>query len=336
MILVTGGTGLVGSHLLLELSRKGKKIRALRRPGSTDAQTDRVFRDTPGLVNGIEWFEGDVTDVYSVLEAMDGVEEVYHAAGLISFVPTDFDRMMKVNVEGTANMVNVALEKGIERFCHISSVAALGRSDEGTPINEKSVWKTSSLNSNYAISKYGAEREVWRGVEEGLNAVIVNPSIIIGPGNWDSGSARMIQQVWNGLRFYTKGVTGFVDVRDVVSAAICLMEKKVNGQRYILNSENVSYQSLFETIAVHLHKKKPSMLVTPFLGEIAWRTLALTHVFSRKKAFITKETARNAQRTWNYSNEKVIKEIGIRFIPVADSIANACKCFMNEMGKGKG
>ena len=330
MILVTGGTGLVGSHLLLELCRKGKKVRALHRPGSSHAQVERVFSSAPELMQQIEWFEGDINDVYSVLEAMDGVEEVYHAAGLISFVPSDNNRMMKVNIEGTANMVNMALEKGIKRFCHFSSVAAIGRSEEGLEINEKTVWKTSSLNSNYAISKYGAEREVWRAVEEGLNAVIVNPTIIFGPGNWDSGSAKMFMEVWKGLRFYTTGSTGFVDVRDVASAAVRLMEKGVSAQRYILNSENLPYKKIFETIAEHLHKKKPSIRVSPLLGEIAWRGIAFSHLFSKKKPLITRETTRNAQKNWKYSNEKIVKETGIQFIPIADSIADTCRVFLSE------
>ncbi|MBK9523606.1 MAG: NAD-dependent epimerase/dehydratase family protein [Bacteroidetes bacterium] len=330
MVLVTGGTGLVGSHLMLELSLKGKKIRALLRAGSNVIHAERVFKSYPELWKKIEWVEGDVTDVYSVLEALEGVEEVYHAAGLISFSPLDFKMMLKVNVEGTANMVNMSLEKGIKRFCHISSVAAIGRNEEGIEINEKSVWKTSSLNSNYAISKYGAEREVWRGVEEGLSAVIVNPTIILGPGNWDSGSSNMILKVWTGLRFYTTGMTGFVDVRDVASASIELMEKGIKSQRYVLNSENISYQSLFDMIALNLGRKKPNIRVSHLLGEIAWRGIALANLFSKSKPLITKETTRNGQRTWKYSSKKLINETGFKFIPLKDSIAYTCKVFLEE------
>lgn len=334
MILVTGGTGLVGSHILLELTRKGKKCRALLRKESSTSLVEKLFAPHPELLKSVEWVEGDVTDVYSVFESLEGVEEVYHAAAMISFAPSEVKRMMKVNIEGTANMVNMSLEKGVKKFCHISSVAALGRTAEGQQIDEKSVWKTSSLNSNYAISKYGAEREVWRGIEEGLNAVVLNPTIILGPGDWNKGSAKMIQQVWKGLRFYTPGSTGFVDVRDVAKAAVLLMEKDIHAQRYILNAENVSYKYLFETIASNLHKPQPSIRVSPFLGEVAWRSIALAHVFSKNKPLITKETSRNAQRHWTYSNEKIIRETGMRFIPVSESLAHTCEVFLAEQ-RGK-
>lgn len=333
MILVTGGTGLVGSHLLLDLSRKGYSVRAMRRSESSLHVPERVFKEEPELWKKIEWVEGDVTDVYSILEALKDVDQVYHAAALISFSPSDRERMEKINVEGTANMVNMCLESGVKRFCHISSISAIGRSDEGEKITEKTPWKTSPYNSNYAISKYGAEREVWRGVEEGLSAVIVNPTIIIGAGNWDSGSAKMVQQVWDGLSFYTKGKTGFVDVRDVSAISVDLMEKGVEAQRYILNSECISYREVFDTIADGLGKKKPSIYATPFLGELAWRGFALLSFFLWKRPLITKETVRNGHRSWEYSNDKIKKELNYTFRPVKDSIADVCRIFLEEKEK---
>src|SRR5436190_8171415 len=199
MIFLTGGTGLVGSQILFDLASSGNKIRALRRKESRLDVVDRLFEKTPGYKKNIEWIEGDVIDLFSLEDAMEGVDTVYHSGAFISFFPSEVKKMMKVNVEGTANMVNMALKKNVKRFCHISSVAVLGRFSGDEILNEDSWWKTSKENSNYAISKYGGEREVWRGIEEGLNAFIVNPTIVIGPGKWDTGSTQMFSQVWTGL-----------------------------------------------------------------------------------------------------------------------------------------
>ena len=335
MILVTGGTGLVGSYLLFDLLKQGKKVRALRRANSKLDIVERTFRNEPGLLNRIEWTEGDVNDLYSLSESLVDVTEVYHAAGLVSFKPGEFVKLIKVNTEGTANLVNLALESGVKRFCYFSSVAALGRIESGTTLNEDSLWKTSKKNSNYAISKYGGEREVWRGIEEGLHAVILNPSIILGAGDWDSGSSRLISQVWKGLLFYTEGITGFVDVRDVSHVAISLMEKEIFGQRFILNSENWSYHQVFDQIAECLGRKKPSILASHIITELAWRVESVRSIFTHDRTMITRETVRNSHDQWFYSNEKIKKELGMEFIPVKQSISDLCRIFLEEFGRNQ-
>ncbi len=331
MILVTGGTGLVGSHILFDLVNAGKKVRALRRPESKMEVINRLFSKTPELFNNIEWVEGELNDVFSLDEAMAGVDTVYHSAAFISFYQSDKNKMLKINVEGTANVVNMALKNNVGRFCHVSSVAALGRITGEKNVDENSWWKTSSKNSNYAISKYGGEREVWRAMEEGLSAFIINPTIIIGAGDWKSGSTQMFSRVYKGLPYYTMGSTGFVDVRDVSKAAIALMNKGVKDQRYIVNSENVTYKYVFDLIAQNFGKPKSRFMVSPALVEIGWRMETLKSWFLGSKPMITKETARNGLMQWYYSNEKIRKETGMEFIPVEKSVRDACEVFLQNI-----
>jgi dihydroflavonol-4-reductase len=326
MILITGATGLVGARLLFDLS-KNERVRALRRITSRLDVVNRIFSSDPDRMKNVEWVEGDVNDIFSLEDAFENVDVVYHSAALISFLPSEKNLMMKVNVEGTANVVNIALDKKVKRFCHISSVAALGRIAGSEVVDENTVWKTSSENSNYAISKYSGEREVWRGIEEGLSAFIINPTIIIGPGDWNTGSAQMFSSVNKGLRFYATGSTGFVDYRDVSKCAIELMNKGVVAKRFVINGENLPYQFVFDKIAEGLNKPKATIKVTPFLAEIGWRAEALRSFIMRDKSMITKETARNGNRNWKYLNEKIKKEIGIEFTSIENSISHTAKLF---------
>ena len=331
MILITGGTGLVGSQILYDLAASGTKIRALRRTGSSMKIVDRLFLANPQYLHNIEWFEGDINDAFSIEDAMKDIDTVFHSAGFISFLSSEKNKMMKINAEGTANVVDMALKNGVKRFCHVSSVAALGRKESDKLIDEESWWKTSSQNSNYAISKYSSEREVWRGIEEGLSAFIINPSIIIGAGNWKSGSSQMFSQVWQGLSFYTDGITGFVDVRDVSKAAIQLMKKGVSNERYIINAENLSYRNVFDLIAANLGRPKAKIRVNKFFAEIGWRAESIKSFFIQKSPLVSKETARNSFMQWNYSNEKIKNEIGIDFISMEKSIKDTCASFLKEI-----
>ncbi len=330
MILVTGGTGLVGSQLLFDLAKAGNNIRALKRNTSTMTVVNRIFRRHENLLKQIEWMDGDVTDLFSLEDAFLDVRQVYHCAALVSFLRADFKRMMKINTEGTANMVNTALESGVDRFCYVSSTASLGRSEENKMLTETSVWKTSKNNSGYAISKYGAEREVWRGMEEGLNAFIVNPSIIIGAGDLHGGSTALFGEVWKGLPFYPTGSSGFVDVRDVTSSMIQLMQKNIPGEKFIISAENISYRDVINFMADGFGKSRPTIRVGIVLSEIGWRVERARKYFSKTKPMITKETARNGQHTWNYSNQKIKTVLGIEFIPVKDAVKNVCDIFLKE------
>jgi nucleoside-diphosphate-sugar epimerase len=334
MILVTGGTGLLGAQLLLDLIPiaigTGKRVRALKRETSSLTTLNLLFAENKNLLGNIEWVEGDVTDFFSLQEAMKGITEVYHCAALVSFLPRDRNQLMKTNAEGTAHMVNLALENRVEKFCYVSSVAAIGRAEEGKMIDENAVWKASKNNSNYAISKYSGEREVWRAMEEGLNAVIVNPTIILGAGNWKSGSSQMFGQMWKGFSFYSEGINGFVDAGDVSKSMIALMEKKSFGKRFIVVSENLSYRRVFDMVADGLEKNRPSIPVSKTMSGIGWRLEVLRASLMRRDPFITRETASSSQLQWLYSNAKIKKEIVVEFMPVKESVEKVAKLFLKQ------
>lgn len=332
MVLVTGGTGLLGTHLLYELLKAGKEVRALKRAKSDVLQVAKTFSyytpDAKQLEEKIQWVEGDIDDIYSLLHAMDGVDEVYHCAAIVSFDPKEEQNILHVNIDGTTNMVNAALEKGVKKFCHVSSIAAIGKADGS--ITEETYWKSSPDNSIYSVSKYGAEREVWRAAEEGLNVVIVNPSVIIGPADWQSSSTNMISKVYKGLKFYTGGVTGFVDVRDVAAVMVKLMESKISHQRFIISSENIPFKQFFECAAACFNKPKPFIKAGAILGGIAWRLEKMRSSIGGYPPLITRETARAAHQLKRYSNNKLRTALNYSFIPVEESIRETCRLFLED------
>ena len=327
MILVTGGTGLVGTYLLYELTRKGHKVRVLLRPGKKPYDTRTILHCVSAenerhLIDQIEWTEGDVLDPYSLNQAMQGVEYVYHCAALVSFNPRDLKTMLDVNIEGTANVVNACLENGVKKLCHVSSIAALGQAEKGELINENAKWKTSRNNSGYAISKYGGEREVWRGIEEGLNAVIVNPSVIIGAGCHHRATNQLFHGIKKFLPFFTSGVNGYVDVRDVVNAMILLMESNISSERFVLNAENLSMKDFFSKAADCLGKPHPKIAVnTGVLNVIAWLDEARSRI-SGARPLITSENVRAAMAKSYYSADKFKSGFNYTFISIADSLKN--------------
>jgi nucleoside-diphosphate-sugar epimerase len=331
MILVTGGNGLLGSRLAADLVKGRNRVRMLLRPGADLSFTKRLFEKESLPFGAVEMAEGDVLDVFSLTDALKGITHVYHCAAMVSFDSRDHRTMMKVNAEGTANVVNMCLDAGVSGLCHVSSVAAIGRTAEETIITEQNQWKTDSSNSMYSISKFAAEREVWRGSVEGLECVIVNPSIIIGPGPWNRSSAGLFRKVWEGLSFYTEGVNSFVDVRDVSKAMIMLMKSDIRNERFILASENISYRQAFDAIADALGKKRPSFKAGRLLSEVAWRAESIRARLGGSSPLITRETARTAHAKYFYSSEKIKKALGIEFIPVLDSIAHAGKWYRDEL-----
>jgi dihydroflavonol-4-reductase len=335
MVLVTGGTGLVGSHLLLQLIKLQKKVRALKRPNGNIDDVRKIFSlysDTPEkLFNEIEWIEGDVLDMFSLEEAIKGVEYVYHCAATISFDPADFENMIKINEAGTANVVNASLKGGIKKLCHVSSIATLGKPENQKLSDEETYWKYSPYNSVYAISKYNAEREVWRAASEGLNVVIVNPGIILGATNWNKSSGVMFKNAFEGMKFFGEGMAGFVDVRDVCRAMIELMDKEnIINQRYVLISENVSYRQFFNMIADEFGKTRPYIKANNFLAEFVWIIESLRSKIRRKPPIITRETARAANNIDRYSNSKVKEALNFEFIPVKKSVEDICKIYLSE------
>ncbi|WP_319230237.1 NAD-dependent epimerase/dehydratase family protein [Draconibacterium orientale] len=328
MIFVTGGTGLVGAHLLYELCKTGKKVRALKRQTSNLKQVEKTFayytNDAQQLFDTIEWVDGDILDYFELEKLLNGVTEIYHCAAIVSFDSKERQRMISNNVEGTANLVNAAIENGVKKICHVSSIAALGKLQNGAPVTEETNWVPSKKNSAYSESKFYSETEIWRGIEEGLDAIIVNPSIIFGPANWESGSAKIFKTIWDGMKFYTKGVTGFVDVFDVVRPMIKLMEaenfENCKNQRYILSAENLSYQQVFTQIAEALQKPKPTIWANDFLMGFVWRAATFASWFTRQPSLITREAATGRNAVNNFDGSKITRMTAYQYLSIADSI----------------
>lgn len=334
MIMVTGATGLVGSHVLFSLIREGKHVRAIARDGSAGARVNRIFGfyTTPDevLPGRIEWVQGDVLDPGFLFEAFEGITQIYHCAAQVSFNPAEHRQMLFTNVQGTANVVNMALERGVQKLCHVSSIAALGGVPGPDGMDEAGLFEPPQKPSAYAKSKFLSEREVWRATEEGLPAVIVNPSVILGPGDWSGGSSRLFDMVYKGLKFYSDGVTGFVDVRDVADVMIRLMNSDVVNERFILNGGNHSYGEVFRLMAGAFAKPAPPIRVNRFMAELSWRALALGAFFSGRQPAITKETARSAITNYAYSAQKIQKRLGYEFIPLSRTIKDFAALYLSE------
>ena len=338
MIFVTGGTGMVGAHLIYDLVLKGEKVLALKRPGSSLQRVEKIFgfycKDPESLLQKIEWVEGDLLDKEGLCRLLTGVDQIYHAAAIISFDSRDRDAIIHNNCEGTANLVDLALSMGIPHFCHVSSVAAIGSPPEGIEASEDHPWCNSRDHSAYTESKYLSEMEVWRAILQGLNAVIVNPSVIIGPGDWKSGSSMVFSKVWHGLKFYTKGGTGFVDVHDVTSAMQLLMANEtwetIKNQRYILSAENLTFREFFYQIADNLHVSRPKFLAGKTLLKIAWRFFALIRLLTGIKPTITREVVRSTYKTSSYDGSKICRTIGFKYTPAEVSIREISLIFLND------
>lgn len=308
MILVTGGTGLVGAHLLLHLAENGVVVRASYRDSKCIEKTKALFKlhQKENLFIKIDWIQADITDVPSLETAFQNIDYVYHCAGFISFDPNDEEKLRKINIEGTANIVNFCLAYNVKKLCHVSSIAAFGNLTPGkTQIDEESEWNPETYHSDYAISKYGAEMEVWRGLQEGLQVVIVNPGVILGSTIWNEGSGTLFTKVKNGLNYYTLGTTAYVGVNDVVSIMIKLMEGNVYGERFSLVSENLSYQKVINTIAKNLGKPEASTQIKPWMTAIFWRIDWFLNTFFRTKRKLSKYSATTIHTIDNYSNDKI-------------------------------
>jgi len=324
MILVTGGAGLLGKELIVQLLAQGKQVRAIYN------KTKLEEFNSPNL----QQMQCNILDVVGLEEAMMGIEQVYHCAAIVTFNPKRKMEMFKINIEGTANVVNAALEAGVKKMVYVSSVAALGRIREEEPINESMNWTEETSNSNYGQSKYLAELEVWRGIGEGLDAVMVNPVIILGAGNWNSSSSQLFKNVYNEFPWYTNGTSGFVDVRDVVKAMIQLMESDITAQRFILSAENRSFKDVFELMAKAFGKKPPHKKVTPLIAKIVWRLEAVKSKFSGKDPLITKETARTAMASVNFDNSKLLTYLpGFTYQKLETTVDDTCALFLQKLNR---
>ncbi len=332
MILVTGGTGLVGAHLLVQLTQKYEKVRAIHRKTSNLKAVEHVFSyyfdDITPYFSKIEWMEADITDTTSLENAFVGVTHVYHSAAMISFHPKNYHQMRKINIEGTANIVNFSIAAGVKKLCHVSSIATIGKPINTKIIDESTEWNVETSNYGYAITKHGAEMEVWRGTQEGLDAVIVNPGVIFGEGFWRSGSGKMFTKVFNGMKYYTEGITGYVDVKDLATVMIQLLESNTKNERYILVAESKSFKTVFTEMANAFGKKPPSIKVTKAMSQFGWRIAAVISKITGKEPLLTKHSAKSIHNKFEFSNEKIKKETGIEFTKVSGTIKRVCTNFM--------
>jgi nucleoside-diphosphate-sugar epimerase len=325
-ILVTGGTGFIGAYIIKELIEKGYAVRAIRHSKATP------FFMPAHISDKVEWVPGDVLDVVSLDEAMTGTDAVIHAAAKVSFHDSDRRTLNKINIDGTANVVNLALEKNIKRFVHLSSVGAIGRTLSGETITEEKKWLSSKWHTTYAISKYHAEVEVWRGAAEGLNMVIINPSTVLGYGDWNASSCSIFKSVYREFPWFTKGINGFVAVTDVARAAVLLMESELSSERFIVNGDNWTYQQLFNTIADGLGKKHPNKEASPFMGNVAWRMEKLKAIMSGKRPMLTRESARVAQSVAYFDNSKLLRSFpGFSFTPLEKAIKKDCEQYLAHL-----
>ncbi len=315
-ILVTGGTGLLGSHLIKQLVSQDQKVYALYRTTVGENPND----------NKINWINADILDIVALENAMENMHHVYHCAGVISFDPEKKKELFKVNIEGTANVVNACINKKIQKLLFVSSVSALGKNVGNNSINETINWLEEDNNSAYSKSKHLAEMQVWRGIGEGLNAVIINPSTILGAGDWNKGSTAIFKSVYNEFPWYTNGINGFVDVDDVVNAMILLMQSDIVSERFIVSTTNISYKELFDMIAKEFGKKMPSKKVTPLIAAVVWRVEKLKSKLNHSKPLLTKETAITAQSKVFFDNTKLLKALpAFSYKPIQKSIKRICE-----------
>lgn len=323
MILVTGGTGFLGSRLIKLLIEQGHAVVATKRSAST-------IPDTLKASSLIQWVDADVTDYFAMSDIFNDISQVYHCAAKVSYQKEDASAMFLINVEGTKHIVNLCLQHKA-KLVHVSSIAALGTSKTGEPVNELDKWEYDPKMSNYAVSKYKSELEVWRGITEGLDAVIVNPSVIMGIGAYKKGSGAIFELVNNGIKIFTGGTVGIVDIEDVTKIMINLMQNDhISGERFILNSENISNKELLTRIASLIDKKAPTIKASKLMLSIAWRTAKLVSKVTGKKALITEESSRAASDLLAYSNDKILNTIDYTFKPLNLTLQEIATTYYNK------
>ena len=287
------------------------------------------------IADEVEWVEGDILDYDLLEDILENIDNIIHAAALVSMEPGMRKKMMRVNAEGTANLVNAALEKKVQRFVHISSIAAIGRSPKKRVIDEQYNWERTHMNTNYAVSKFFAEQEVWRGIAEGLPAAILNPAVVLGSSDWGKNTGQFFQRVAQGLQYYPAGYSGFVDVRDVAALAVRLLHSDICGERYIASSENMSYKTLLSMIAQAMSKKPPARKLTPVLRNVIWRGAWLLSKLNRQPPLLTRESAMVSSLEFEYTNKKSIQELQHTYIPIAQTVEDTVRLFMKMKDEGR-
>jgi nucleoside-diphosphate-sugar epimerase len=329
MVLVTGGTGFLGSYIIKNLVEKGLAVRAIYRTRKLP------FYISPEIFEQVEWVEGDVLDIVSLDDAMKGADTVIHSAAVVSFSKDKRQQMYQVNVEGTANTVNAALDNDIKHFLHVSSVAALGRTTKPEMVTELKKWEANKNNTHYAISKHHAEMHVWRAFAEGLGGVIINPSTILGFGDWHQSSCAIFRNAFRNFPWYTDGINGFVGIEDVAEAAVQLILSDINHKRFIVNGENWPFRKLFDAIADGFDKKRPNREATRTMGEIAWRIEKVKSIITGNKPLLTRETAKLAHSKTSFDNTALLQSIpGFSYTPLEKVVKNSCEKYLKAMETG--
>lgn len=331
---------MVGSHLLYKLLKTNNKIRAIYRREHKLALVKKVFSyysaDYESLFEQIEWVEADITDIPALQRAFQDIDYVYHCAAFVSFEPDKYHVLRKINIEGTANVVNLCLSHQVKKLCYVSSIAAIGHQQNPQQlITEDTHWNQDADNSVYAITKYGAEIEVWRGTQEGIDAVIINPGIIIGPGFWNSGgSSSLIKKIYKGMPYYTHGVTAYVDVDDVVRAMVLLMQSPIKNERFIVISENLSFKEFQQQTALALGVKPASKEATPLILGLGWRLDWLNRLLTGKRRRLSRQMTRSARSITKYDASKIKNALDFKFKPMQVSIEDTCQLFLDDLKNG--
>ncbi|HUH46284.1 MAG TPA: NAD-dependent epimerase/dehydratase family protein [Arenibacter sp.] len=333
MVLVTGGTGLVGAHLILRLLQAGVAVKAIHRKTSDLKEVKKVFgyyTDRAGeLFQKIIWIEADLNDLPALDEAFKDVAHVYHCAGLISFDPNDYDLLRTVNTEGTKNIVNLCLAHSVRKLCHVSSIAAIGRTLDGQAATEETDWTLEGVNV-YALSKIDSELEVWRGSQEGLAVAIINPGVIIGPGFWDSGTGLLFRNGFKARKYYPPGGTGFVTVNDVTTLMIDLMNADITNEKFIAVAENLSYRDILGRLAKAFNKPGPSIPIKFWQMEVFWRVDKLLNILTKRGRRLTKVSVKSLRNPQLFDNSKSKEQLGHSYGSLDGTIAFCCKKFMEE------
>lgn len=329
----------MGSHLLYELCKTAEKIRATKRANSSPNFVKWVFglycQNVDELFSRIEWVDADLINYDSLVSATCNIETVYHTGAIVSFNPSQASAIGTTNVVGTANLIDACLQNGVKSLCHVSSVASLGEANIKGITDEDCKWAKSKGQSAYAKSKFLGENEVWRAHEQGMRVVIVNPSVILGPGRWENGSGQLFSQVKRFMPFYTEGVTGYVDVRDVAKAMILLMQdNSINGERFVLNSQNLSFQELFALMAKSLGKKSPRIKIRPWVVDVAYPFVYLFGVFSGKGNAVSKANMKSAFSKAFYSSDKIKNRLGFNFTPISETVEFVASVYMKDLNRG--
>lgn len=321
----------MGAHLLYHLLLKNDAVCAIHQKNSNLMAVKSVFdlytNDSQALFTKIRWIEAPLDDIPALERAFENVDQVYHCAALVSFQSSDYQKMRRVNIEGTTNIVNLCISTNVGKLCFVSSVAAIEKGMEGELIDESDKWTNTTDKSGYAITKYGAEMEVWRASQEGVPVVIVNPGVILGAGFWHKGTGRMFTNVDKGLRFYSNGITGFVGVKDVALIMIELMNSNISNQRFIIISENLSFRKILFLMADALKRERPKIKINKFMSECIWRLESLRSKITGSRPILTKRSARSALSNHPYTSEKIKTELGYEFEPIAECIKNIAESY---------